>query len=63
MANKLASEDLEGRIDCFGEFDRADMICLSHCSLNFECAAARERYHSMLLNDESLETIGFAHSA
>ncbi len=54
---------MEGRIDCFGEFDRSDVVCLSHCSLNFECAAAREQFQYLQLHDESLEGLGFAHSA
>lgn len=63
LANRLPQEDLEGRIDCFGEFDRADDVCLSHCSLNFDCAAAREQYQFMQLHEDALETMGFAHSA
>lgn len=63
MAQRLLSQDLEDRIDCFGEFDRADEVCLTHCALNFDCAAARERYQSMQLLDESLEALGCDHSA
>lgn len=63
MAVRLDLEDLEDRIDCFGEFDRSDVVCLSHCSLNFECAAARERMQSVQMHDESLENLGCPHSA
>ena len=63
MAHRLPQEDLEGRIDCFGEFDRADQICLSHCSLNFDCAAAREQYQYLQLDDEALDGLGYAHTA
>ena len=63
MARILELEDLEDRIDCFGEFDRGDQTCLSHCGLSFECAAARERYQALQMHDESLEHLGCAHSA
>lgn len=63
MARRLQPEDLEDRIDCFGEFDRGDAVCLLHCSLNFECAAARERMFDLQLHDESLEGLGISHSA
>jgi hypothetical protein len=63
LAQRLQPEDLEDRIDCFGEFDRADSVCLAHCSLNIECAAARERYQNLQLLDESLEALGCSHNA
>ena len=63
MARLLELKDLEDRIDCFGEFDRGDQICLSRCGLSFECAAARERYQALQMHDESLEHLGCAHSA
>lgn len=63
MASKLPQEEIDGRIDCFGEFDRTDQICLTHCSLNFDCAAAREQFQFLQLNEDTLEGLGFAHSA
>lgn len=63
MARRLQPEDLEERIDCFGEFERNDAVCLLHCSLNFDCAAARERLFDLQLHDESLEALGISHSA
>lgn len=63
MAHRLLLEDLEDRIACFGEFERGDQVCLTHCALNFECAAAAERYQNLELLDESLDALGCAHSA
>lgn len=63
LAKRLQYQDLEDRIDCFGEFERGDAVCLLHCSLNFECAAARERMQDLQLHDESLEHLGCPHSA
>ncbi len=63
MARRLQPEDIEERIDCFGEFERTDAVCLLHCSLNFDCAAARERLFDLQLHDESMEALGISHSA
>ena len=63
MAYSLRAEDFEERIDCFGEFDRGDRVCLSHCGMNFECAAAKERYQDYQLLDDTLVSLGCAHSA
>ena len=63
MATRLEEMELEDRIECFGEFDRTDAVCLAQCSLNFECAAAREQNDSLLWHDESLQYLGCPHSA
>lgn len=63
MARRLQPEDMEKGIDCFGDFDRSDAVCLLHCSLNFECVAARERMFDLQLHDESLEAMSISHSA
>lgn len=62
MATRLEISEFESRIDCYGEFDRNDRICLVHCSLSFECAAAREHYDALQWHDESLEFVGCLHS-
>jgi hypothetical protein len=38
MARFFDEEELEDRIDCFGEFDPLDEICLKFCGLNMSCA-------------------------
>jgi hypothetical protein len=63
LATRLQREDLHERIDCFGEFDRTDPVCLRMCSLNFDCAAARERLSSLHMDDQALEGLGCPHSA
>jgi hypothetical protein len=40
MTKFLSVEELAGRMDCFGDFDAADEICLRHCGLNFACAGS-----------------------
>ena len=63
MATRLDLSEFEGRISCFGQFDREDMVCLTHCVLHFECAAAREQGHAQQIIDDSLESLPFPHSA
>ncbi len=63
MARRLQPEDLHERIDCFGEFERNDEVCLRLCGLHFECAATREHLTSLQMRDESLAELGCPHSA
>ncbi|MGD8564288.1 MAG: hypothetical protein PVG03_17230 [Desulfarculaceae bacterium] len=63
MAQLLPLEELEDRIDCFGEFDRADEVCLAHCSLSFDCAAAREQYWQLQMYEDTLDGLSNSHSA
>ncbi len=39
MSRMLSEEDLEGRMDCFGEFQASDEICLKYCGINISCAS------------------------
>lgn len=43
MSKLLSEKELEGRMDCFGEFECTDEICLSHCGVNIACAASSNR--------------------
>lgn len=54
MSASLKPEDVLRRVSCFGEFDRADKVCLSCCGLNFECAAMHERLHSFEYGSEEI---------
>ena len=40
MLRVLKEEELDGRMDCFGNFDAFDEICLKYCGLNISCASA-----------------------
>jgi hypothetical protein len=42
MSKLLSQEDLEGRMDCFGEFEATDEICLSYCGVNIACASSNQ---------------------
>lgn len=39
MSRLFTEEELEGRLDCFGQFECTDEICLYHCGVNISCAA------------------------
>jgi hypothetical protein len=41
MSKLISAQELEGRMDCFGEFDSSDMICLKNCGINIACANAK----------------------
>jgi hypothetical protein len=42
--SKLFDEDeLEGCMDCFGEFDVTNEICLKYCGINIACASRGEQ--------------------
>jgi hypothetical protein len=43
MSKLFSEEDLEGCMDCFGEFDVTNEICLKHCGINIACATKEER--------------------
>jgi hypothetical protein len=42
MSKLLSEEDLEGRMDCFGEFQSTDDICLHSCGINIACASSNQ---------------------
>lgn len=50
---KYVREDLDGRLNCFGEFEENDMICLKSCALNINCAIAKSKFLGFQLLDDS----------
>ena len=57
MEKFLTSEELEGRLNCFGEFDENDPICLKACALNINCAIAKNRFFGYQIMDDSISSI------
>ena len=57
MKKILSSEELEGRLNCFGEFDENDTICLRTCALNINCAIAKNKFFSFPILDDSISSI------
>lgn len=57
MRRILTSEELEGRLNCFGEFEENDQICLKACALNINCAIAKNRYFGYPVMDDSVLSI------
>lgn len=49
----ISREDLDGRLNCFGEFDETDNICLNSCALSINCAIAKNKFLSYQLMDDS----------
>lgn len=49
----MTREDLDGRLNCFGEFEESDQICLKSCALNINCAIAKSKFLGFQLLDDS----------
>ena len=43
MSKVFSEADLEGCMDCFGEFDVTNEICLKYCGINIACASKDKR--------------------
>lgn len=57
MEKLLTSEELEGRINCFGEFDHDDKICLKTCAMNINCAIAKDEYFNFQFIDDNISSL------
>ena len=58
MPNYLTStgqlrDELDSRLNCFGEFADGDPICLKSCALNINCAIAKNKFLGFQLLDGS----------
>lgn len=49
----MTREDLDGRLNCFGEFEECDQICLKSCALNINCAIAKSKFLGFHLLEDS----------
>ena len=49
----ITREELDGRLNCFGEFEGSDPICLKSCALNINCAIAKSKFLGFQLLDDS----------
>jgi|Deesub1362A_J573_1020465.scaffolds.fasta_scaffold00224_25 hypothetical protein len=61
MPRLLTPEELEGRMDCFGDFDVTDEICLTRCGLNIACAQSQCETDESDLNPEDFPGIPEVH--
>ena len=50
----LDSKLLEGRFDCFGQYDSDDIICRNWCQLNIRCVIAQQQGQELEIIDEFL---------
>ncbi len=55
----LTREELDGRLNCFGEFEEADAICLKSCALSINCAIAKQQFLGFQRMDDSGVAFGF----
>lgn len=59
MVQLLTDEEVEGRLNCFGDFDGEDEICLTRCTLNISCAIAKNKYFSFQPGEDSISSMIF----
>ena len=56
MKRTLVGPDgLEDRLDCFGQFDPRDAVCLKWCLCNIRCAIARNRHDELEIMEDLVE--------
>ena len=51
----ICPDGLEDRLDCFGQFDSRDALCLKWCLCNIRCAIARNRHEEMEIMEDLVE--------
>ena len=57
MSVLLSNAEVEGRLNCFGEFDSKDRICMNHCALSIGCAIAKNSYFNLQNSLDSLPSL------
>ncbi len=43
MERVFTASEVQNKMDCYGEFNRNDTICVAHCALNVTCAILKAR--------------------
>ncbi|SMC24174.1 hypothetical protein SAMN02746041_01955 [Desulfacinum hydrothermale DSM 13146] len=43
MDRVFTAAEVEGKMDCYGAFNREDPICVAHCALNVHCAILKAK--------------------
>ena len=57
MPEFLCDTEVEGRLNCFGEFDPKDRICMNHCALSISCAITKNRYFGLQPFEDSIPNL------
>ena len=50
------SKLLTNRFDCFGNYDRDDIICRDWCQLNIRCAIVQRQYEELEILEDLFDT-------
>ncbi len=43
MEKVFTASEVQDKMDCYGEFNRNDKICVAYCALNVTCAILKAR--------------------
>ena len=54
---KMSPNALANRLDCFGNFDPHDTICLKWCQLSIRCAITKNQYQELEVMEDFFDTI------
>ncbi|MBW2108833.1 MAG: hypothetical protein JRI36_09235 [Deltaproteobacteria bacterium] len=54
---RISSQALAKRLDCFGNFDPHDPVCLKWCQLSIRCAIAKNQYDQVEIMEDFFDTV------
>lgn len=54
---KMSPNALANRLDCFGNFDPHDTLCLKWCQLSIRCAIAKNHYQELEIMEDFFDTV------
>jgi hypothetical protein len=54
---KMNSNALANKLDCFGNFNAHDTICLKWCQLNIRCAITKNQCQELELMEDFFDTV------
>jgi len=54
---KMGPKALANRLDCFGNFNPHDTICLKWCQLSIRCAITKNQYEQLEIMEDFFDTV------
>ncbi len=55
--HNMSTKALSHRLDCFGNFDPHDSICLKWCQLNIRCAITKNQYEQIDIIEDFFDSV------
>lgn len=54
---RINPKTLANRLDCFGNFDPHDSVCLKRCQLSIRCAITKNQYEQLDFMEDFFDTV------